>query len=92
MELQINTRIGSQFWIERDPARHGMTLLRILLLLILLYYGIRLLVRWIFRPDSGRIHGDKKERTSGGDKRYRNLTDQSIEDADYEEIDTSEKP
>jgi hypothetical protein len=69
-----------------------MTFLRILLVLILLYYGIRLLVRWIFRSDTGRLHGDMKERTGGVDDRYHNLTDQSIEDADYEEIDTGEKP
>ncbi len=69
-----------------------MTFLRILLVLILLYYGIRLLVRWIFRSNDGRLHGDMKGRTGGGDERYRSLTDQSIEDADYEEIDTGEKP
>jgi hypothetical protein len=65
-----------------------MTLLRILLLAIFVYYAVRLLARWIFPPDGGgpgvrRREGGKGEEESA---RYRDLTSQTIEDADYEEI------
>jgi uncharacterized membrane protein len=69
-----------------------MTLLRIVLIAVLLYYGIKLLASWIFRSNGERVHGKRRNRANGVKQRYRDLTDQQIEDADYEEIDREEKP
>jgi hypothetical protein len=67
-----------------------MTFLRFILLLILAYYLLKLFSRWILG-----ISGGKKERASGVSsssekRRYSELTDQKIEDADYEEIGTGD--
>ena len=69
-----------------------MTFLRIILLAVLLYYGIKILAGWIFRSDNKRPHVDKRRPAGRDAKRYSDLTDQRIEDADYEEIETEEKP
>lgn len=69
-----------------------MTLLRIVLIAVLLYYGIKLLAGWIFRSDKEGLHVKRRGRAKRGGKRYSDLTDQRIEDADYEEIDAEEKP
>lgn len=69
-----------------------MALLRIVLIAVLLYYGIKFLAGWIFRSDRERVHGKRRGRAKGGKEHYRDLTDQQIEDADYEEIDAEEKP
>ncbi len=69
-----------------------MTLLRIVLIAFLVYYGIKLFAGWIFRSDRDRIRVKRRRWAKGGEKRYSDLTDQRIEDADYEEIDSEEKP
>jgi hypothetical protein len=59
-----------------------MTLLRIILLIVLGWYAVRFLLGWISRGDSGQ-----REKWKGdGKDSYRDLTDQSIEDADYEDL------
>lgn len=61
-----------------------MFLLRILLSVVLLYYLLKILGKWLFpRDKTKRTTGGGR---SGGKERYRNLTDQAIDDADYEEI------
>jgi len=67
-----------------------MTFLRFILLLVLAYYLLKLFSRWILG-----ISGGKRERTGGASsssekRRYGELTDQKIEDADYEEIGTGD--
>jgi hypothetical protein len=69
-----------------------MTLLRIVLIAVLLYYGIKLLAGWIFHSDKERLHVNRRGRGRKGEERYSDLTNQRIEDADYEEIDVEEKP
>jgi len=69
-----------------------MALLRILLIAVLLYYGLKLLAGWVFRPDERRLHANRSKRAKARRERYRDLTDQRIEDADYEEIDAEDKP
>ena len=64
----------------------AMTLLRFLLILGLIYYGIKLLARWIFRPNFQRSSMRKEERTAHEDQNYKELTDQEIDDADFEDI------
>ncbi|MCK4236303.1 MAG: hypothetical protein KAX38_04230 [Candidatus Krumholzibacteria bacterium] len=61
-----------------------MSLIRIILAIILLYYLLKLLRRWMF-SGSKRTSVDGIE-YGGNKEKYRNLTDQAIEDADYEEI------
>jgi len=67
-----------------------MTFLRFILLLVLAYYLLKLFSRWILG-----ISGAKRERTGDAsarpeERRYNELTDQEIEDADYEEIGTED--
>lgn len=69
-----------------------MTLLRIILIAIAVYYGIKLLAGWIFRSSAGVGRVKRRKPSRNGDDRYRGLTDQRIDDADYEEIDTEHKP
>ncbi len=72
-----------------------MVLLRILLFfvriafgLILIYYLAKLLVSWLF---SGKPHQKVEAETMKKDEDfYRYLTNQEIEDADFEEVDTKE--
>jgi hypothetical protein len=68
-----------------------MTLLRILILVIALYYGLKLAARWIFRSDSQRTRARRDGKRAGGERRYSDLTDQEIEDAEYEEIEPGGK-
>jgi hypothetical protein len=68
-----------------------MTLLRILLLAILIYYGVTLLAGRLLRKGRERPSaGRRPKRRTDPEARYRDLTDQVIEDADYEEIDGEE--
>ena len=68
-----------------------MTFLRIILFAVLLYYGIKLCVAWIFGAGKKRVKVSRSRRSKNADDRYGDLTDQRIEDADYEEIDTEER-
>lgn len=69
-----------------------MTLLRIILLVVLFYYAIKILAGWIFHPGAKRVHADRHKRTRTDEERYRDLTDQRIEDAEYEDIDAEGEP
>jgi len=62
-----------------------MAILRLFLYFALIYYGIRLLAKWLL---SGAREGKRPSGMSGktGQKNYGDLTDQTIEDADYEEL------
>ena len=62
-----------------------MAILRFFLLFAFIYYGVRLLARWLV---SGAREGKRPSGMPGkkGEKNYRDLTDQEIEDADYEEL------
>lgn len=67
-----------------------MIFLRFILLLVLAYYLLKLFYRWIL----GSL-GARREETGDGSsgprgRNYSKLTDQEIEDADYEEIGTEE--
>ena len=70
-------------------ARVLLSFVRIILIVVLLYYLLKLIGRWLFsgargKSVGGRGNGHKEER-------YRNLTDQVIEDADYEEIEEGDE-
>jgi len=62
-----------------------MAILRFFLFFAIIYYGVRLLARWLI---SGAREGKRPSGMPGkkGEKNYRDLTDQEIEDADYEEL------
>ncbi len=62
-----------------------MAVLRLFLFFALIYYGIRLVAKWLL---SGAGEGKRPSGMSGktGEKNYKDLTDQTIEDADYEEL------
>ena len=62
-----------------------MAILRLFLFFTLIYYGIRLLAKWFL---SGAREGKRPSGMPGktGEKNYGDLTDQTIEDADYEEL------
>lgn len=62
-----------------------MAILRFFLFFAMIYYGVRLLARWLI---SGAREGKKPSGMPGktAEKNYRDLTDQEIEDADYEEL------
>lgn len=64
-----------------------MTFLRFILLLVLAYYLLKLLSRWILGMSSGKGTRSAQRKR---DRRYRELTDQEIEDADFEEIGTED--
>jgi hypothetical protein len=66
-----------------------LILLRILLLLALIYYFIKLLGRWL--SPGARVDRRGKEAPGSEQVRYRDLTDQTIEDADFEEIQEDRK-
>ena len=69
-----------------------MTFLRIVLLAVLFYYGIKMIAGWIFRSDKKRLHVNRRGPADTGAKRYSDLTNQRIEDADYEEIEKEKTP
>ena len=75
-----------------------MTFLRFLVIVFGLWYLARIVGRWIFGTFPGGMN--RPERRDGtkrpGDgpvaaDRYRELTDQRIEDAEFEEIDPEER-
>ena len=59
-----------------------MTLLRTVLFIVIGWYLIKWLGRWISGGNQGAGNGKGAKR---GDK-YENLTDQKIDDADYEDL------
>lgn len=62
-----------------------VAILRLFLFFALIYYGIRLLAGWFL---SGAREGKRASGMRGKtkEKDYGDLTDQTIEDADYEEL------
>jgi len=68
-----------------------MTFLRFILLLVLAYYLVKILARWIIGVSSGRREGPLRPSPGKRDLRYKELTDQEIEDADFEEIGTEDR-
>jgi hypothetical protein len=68
-----------------------MLFLRFILLLVLAYYLIKLFSRWILGISGGRKGGTGRSAPREKDRRYGELTDQEIEDADFEEIGTEER-
>jgi hypothetical protein len=67
-------------------ARLLFILLRIALIVALIYYFIKLIGRWL----SGDVRSSDRVRGSGArqeNKQYDELTDQTIEDAEFEDID-----
>ncbi len=68
-----------------------MTFLRFILLLVLAYYLVKIIFRWILGiPGAGRRHRPRPS-PEKSDLRYRELTDQEIEDAEFEEIGTEDR-
>jgi hypothetical protein len=68
-----------------------MIFLRFILLLVLAYYLVKILSRWILGISGGRRTGGRRTAPEKSDPRYRELTDQEIEDADFEEIGTEDR-
>ena len=68
-----------------------MVFLRFILLVILGYYLLKLFARWILGLSGGRGDGRKAPAGDPENSRYSELTDQEIEDADYEEIVTKDE-
>ena len=66
-----------------------MVLFRIVLIVVLIYYVLKLLSKWL---TSGIRKASIKtgDQGKGDEKSYKELTDQVIEDADYEEIETED--
>ena len=64
-----------------------MILLRFILFLVLAYYLMKLLMRWIVGSSRGGTrYTDGGGPSRGAERPYSALTDQEIEDADFEEI------
>jgi hypothetical protein len=63
-----------------------MLLLRFILILVLVYYLLKLLFRWLVGSSGRRKDGRWRTETSEKKQRYSDLTDQKIEDAEYEEL------
>jgi hypothetical protein len=63
-----------------------MTLLRFILVFVLAYYLLKVLYRWLVGMASrgAAVKGGNGARSS--DRSYRELTDQEIEDAEYEDL------
>jgi hypothetical protein len=68
-----------------------MFLLRVILIALLMYFVLKAIGRWLFTP-SRRTARDRREDAPRDDDRYGQLTDQAIEDAEYEEIDREDEP
>ena len=66
-----------------------LVLFRIILIVVLIYYALKLLSKWL---TSGIHKASVKtgDQGKGDEKTYKELTDQIIEDADYEEIETED--
>ena len=60
-----------------------MLILRLFLIFVLVYYLLKLLGKWLF-SGSMKIKSDKSEGKRVN--KYSDLTDQTIEDADYEDL------
>ncbi len=68
-----------------------MILLRFILLIVLAYYLLKILTRWILGISGGRRERNSAATTGPDNRKYSELTDQEIEDADYEEIVTKDE-
>jgi hypothetical protein len=80
--------------VEKEPPivyPVFMILLRFILLIVLAYYLLKLLMRWILGVSGGGRERKSGSTTGSGNRRYSELTDQEIEDADYEEIATKDE-
>jgi len=64
-------------------------LIRIAFGLILIYYLAKLIISWLF--SGGSKHKVEEKTGEKGDNYYRYLTNQEIEDADFEEVDPKEE-
>ena len=64
----------------------NMLLLRFILIFAAVYYLMKLIFRWIAGSQRGRGGSGAGSAKSGKTQRYSELTDQKIEDADYEEL------
>lgn len=71
-------------------SRVLILLLRFVLLFALIYYFIKLLGRWL--ASGTRSTTVKGEKTGKTERRYSELTNQVIEDADFEEISEEDEP
>lgn len=67
---------------NRRKGSEAMTLLRTVLFILIGWYLIKWLVRWISCGKPGAGSGKGAQR----DDRYESLTDQKIDDADYEDL------
>ena len=63
-----------------------MLLLRFILIFVLVYYLLKLVFRWLAGSFGIRKERDWRKETSDKKQRYGDLTDQKIEDAEYEEL------
>ena len=82
------------FAVEKEPSIVyfiPMVFMRFILLIILAYYLLKLFTRWILGVSGGRGSGRGGAAEDPDSERYRELTDQEIEDADYEEIVTKDE-
>ena len=59
-----------------------ITLLRTVFFIVIGWYLVKWFVRWISGTNPGAGNGDDAKK----DDRYENLTDQKIDDADYEDL------
>lgn len=72
-------------------ARLVIIVLRFILIFALIYYFIKLLGRWLSSGTrSESVRGGKKGSARAGSD-YNKLTDQAIEDADFEDISEEDK-
>jgi hypothetical protein len=67
-----------------------MSILRFILAFVLVMYLVRMLSRWLLGV-SVRRAGAAGGSNSSSDSDYRGLTDQEIEDAEYEELESGDK-
>lgn len=72
-------------------SRFLVILLRIILFIVLFYYLFKLIGRWLSSGGRGVDFGGKGSNEGKISRDYRHLTDQNIEDADFEEIEKGEK-
>lgn len=63
-----------------------MLLLRFILIFALFYYLLKLLFRWLAGSSGRRGEGGRRMKTTVKKQQYSDLTDQKIEDAEYEEL------
>ena len=67
-----------------------MIFMRFILFLVLSFYLLKLFFRWILGISSGKREPAGGAASRPEERRYSELTDQEIEDAEYEEIGTEE--